>query len=367
MARVVRANHRNHRSNSVKVAALTQLKSGKAPTKVSKELGIPTRTLRDWRTAAMAAGTWNMSASGDTPGVARPAPRSKDPVSGGHNRKIGDRLKRRIKAHLDNDPFLTPAGLQRQIPALRDVSRETIRSVIAKDLGLPSRIAANKPFLTDGQKVRRLDWAQRKRAWTQRRWRKVLWSDETHIELWKGFRHGLRVRRSSSINRYHPLFIRRSMKHPQKLMIWAAFGNGKVGRLYFVAKNQKMNAEMYREVLQKHLKASMRMTGCSVFMQDGAPCHTARSIKDWFETHDVDVLDWIGQSCDLNPIENLWRGLNGIIRNMPTCSNLTELAKTITKAWKQLAKDTAFLNSLTDSMPRRVEAVIQADGDVTKH
>ena len=78
------------------------------------------------------------------------------------------------------------------------------------------------------------------------------------------------------------------------------------------------------------------------------------------------LLDWIGQSCDLNPIENLWRGLNRIIRNMPTCSNLTELAKTITKARKQLAKDMAFLNSLTDSMPRRVEAVIQANGDVTK-
>ena len=115
------------------------------------------------------------------------------------------------------------------------------------------------------------------------------------------------------------------------------------------------------------IKASMRMTGCSVFMQDGAPCHTARSIKEWFAAHDVDVLDWIGQSCDLNPIENLWRGLNRIIRNMPTCSNLSELAKTITKAWKQLAKDTAFLDSLTDSMPRRVEAVIQADGDVTKY
>ena len=108
------------------------------------------------------------------------------------------------------------------------------------------------------------------------------------------------------------------------------------------------------------IKASMRMTGCSVFMQDGALCHTAGSIKEWFAAHNVDVLDWISQSCDLNPIENLWRGLNRIIRNMPTCSNLTELAKTITKAWKQLTKDTALLNSLTDSMPRRVEAVIQA-------
>ena len=363
MARVVRAKKRrsgNHRSNSVKVAALTQLKSGKAPTKVSKELGIPTSTMRDWRRAAMAAGTWNMAESGDNPGVARPAPRVKDPGSGGHNRLITDRLKRRIKAHLDNDPFLTPRGLQRQIPELRQFHRETIRKCIAKDLGLPSRIAAVKPHLTDAQKSRRLDWAQRKRAWRQRRWRKVLWSDETHIELWKGFQHSLRVRRSSSIARYDPRFIRRSVKHPSKLMIWASFGNGKLGRLHFVPHNQKMNAEMYRNVLSKHLKASLKKTGCSVFMQDGAPCHTARSIKEWFSDNRVEVLDWVGQSCDLNPIENLWHSLNRIIAAMPACSNLVQLSKQIAKAWKKLAKD-------TDSMPRHVVAVIEANGEVTKY
>ena len=177
----------------------------------------------------MAAGTWDTGASGDNVGLTRPAPRK--PGSGGHNRVITDRMKRRIKAHLDEDPFLTPAGLQRQIPVLQEVSKETIRSVIAKDLGLPSRTAAVKPFLTDTQKVRRLDWAQRKRAWSQRRWRKILWSDETHIELWRGFRHGLQVRRSSSVSRYDPRFIRRSVKHPPKLMIWGCFGNGKLGKL----------------------------------------------------------------------------------------------------------------------------------------
>ena len=169
-----------HRSNSTKVTALTMLKRGNCPFKVSRELDIPPR---------------------------------------------------HPKAHLDEDPFLTPAGLQCQIPVLQEVSKETIRSVIAKDLGLPSRTAAVKPFLTDTQKVRRLDWAQRKRAWSQRRWRKILWSDETHIELWRGFRHGLQVRRSSSVSRYDPRFIRRSVKHPPKLMIWGCFGNGKLGKL----------------------------------------------------------------------------------------------------------------------------------------
>ena len=355
-----------HRSNSVKVTALTMLKSGKAPTEVSKELGIPTSTMRDWRRAAMAAGTWSPDASGDS-GLARPAPHVTSPGSGGQNRKITDRLKRRIKTYLDNDPFLTPVGLQRQIPALRTLHKSTIRKCIAKDLGIPSRMAATKPFLTPAQKTRRLDWAQRKRKWRQRKWRKVCWSDETHIELWKGFRHGQRVRRSSTISRYDPRMIRRSVKHPQKIMIWGSFGNGKLGRLYFVAKNQKMNAEMYKDVLKKHLRPSLRKTGCSVFMQDGAPCHTARSIKEWFAENDIEVLDWVGQSCDLNPIENLWRKLNTIIGTMPACSNLNQLIKQIKKAWKILGKDKPFLTALTDSMPRRIAAVIEANGDVTKY
>ena len=40
-----------------------------------------------------------------------------------------------------------------------------------------------------------------------------------------------------------------------------------LGWLYFVEQNAKMNAAMYKTVL--HLKASMRMTGTEVFMQDG--------------------------------------------------------------------------------------------------
>ena len=39
-----------------------------------------------------------------------------------------------------------------------------------------------------------------------------------------------------------------------KLMIWAAFGNSGLGSLYFVKPNANMNAEMYIEVLEKHLK-----------------------------------------------------------------------------------------------------------------
>ena len=60
---------KKHRSNSVKVAALTALKSGVSPGQISKELEIPPSTLRQWREVSME--------SGDS-GIARPAPRKDD-------------------------------------------------------------------------------------------------------------------------------------------------------------------------------------------------------------------------------------------------------------------------------------------------
>ena len=353
-----------HRSNSTKVAALSLLKAGVSPTRISKDMKIPRQTLYDWKSASMASGSW-MGAGGD---MARPAPRKKFPGTGTGNRKITTAIKRKMKRKLDRNPFLAPRGLQRLIPELRDISRSNIRRVIRQELGLPSRIAAKKPFLTEFQKERRLDWSLDKLRWTGRRWARVLWSDETHIELWKGFQHkAARVRRSSSISRYDPNFVIRTLKHPPKLMIWAAFGNSKLGRLYFVEQNAKMNAAMYKTVLQRHLKASMKMTGCEVFMQDGAPCHTARSITAWLKDSKVPVLDWVGQSCDLNPIENLWRELKQIIAGMEASTNLNDLAKKISRAWKILGRKKEFLAALTYSMPSRVQAVVDAEGDVTKY
>ena len=352
------------RTNSTKVSALSMMKSGLATRKVSERLGIPMRTLQDWKAAAIKAGTWN--AGGDA-GLARPAPRKTDPGSGYASRKINERMKRRMKHLLHINPFLTPYGLQQRIPGLKNVTLRAIQHVILKELHIPSRIAAVKPHLTQAQKERRLGWANRHRRWSRVKWAKVLFSDETHIEQWKGSNQNRRVRRSSSISRYDPNFIFRSIKHAPKLMIWGCFGNGRLGDIYFVQHNAKMNAQMYTEVLRKHLRKSMAKTGCSVFMQDGAPCHKARSVMQWLEDHDVSVLEWVGQSPDANAIENMWTKLKRIIRRYPAPSNLDELARNIKRGWKELARDTTYLQKLTDSMVDRVEAIIAADGDVTKY
>ena len=47
-------------------------------------------------------------------------------------------------------------------------------------------------------------------------------------------------------------------------------------------------------------------------MQDGAPCHTARQTMNWAADNHVCFLPcWPPNSCDLNPIEQIW----GIVKH----------------------------------------------------
>ena len=73
---------------------------------------------------------------------------------------------------------------------------------------------------------------------------------------------------------------------------------------------------------------------------------------------------WYSQSPDLNPIENLWSYLDWTLRDRK-CGNLDELWQALQEALKSLPVD--YLTKLVDSMPSRLQAVINADGYPTKY
>ena len=138
--------------------------------------------------------------------------------------------------------------------------------------------------------------------------------------------------------------------------------------LHILPRNTRMGSALYREVLSKHLRHSMRKTGTKIFQQDGAPCHKSKMMMAWFKKQGITLLDWPGQSPDMNPIENLWTAFKRILyKRFKPPRNLAQLEFNMRRAWKLLGKDKELLFNLCDSMERRIARLVEVEDGHTKY
>ncbi|GFV31211.1 putative transposase like protein [Trichonephila clavipes] len=67
-------------------------------------------------------------------------------------------------------------------------------------------------------------------------------------------------------------------------------------------------------------------------MQDGAPYHTARFIKAFLAEQNIPLLDWPGNSPDMNSIENIWELMKREVAK-DVITNKTQLLEIINQVW----------------------------------
>lgn len=99
---------------------------------------------------------------------------------------------------------------------------------------------------------------------------------------------------------------------------------------------------------------------------DNARPHRARIISDCLREAGIERMEWPPTSPDMNPIEHAWDQLKRAIwsRQNPTLTR-EELRVAAVEEWDNL--DQQQLDSLIDSMPRRVRACYLSRGGVTRY
>ena len=122
---------------------------------------------------------------------------------------------------------------------------------------------------------------------------KILWSDETKIELF-----GVNARRyvwRKPGAAHHQDNTIPAVKHGGgSIMLWGCFSAAGTGRR--VSIEEKMNAAMYRDIQDENLLQSaldLRLRRRFIFQQDNDPKHTAEIWKEWLQNNSVNVLEWL--------------------------------------------------------------------------
>ena len=133
-----------------------------------------------------------------------------------------------------------------------------------------------------------------------------------------------------------------------------------------------MRQDQYQKVLKTRLLPQIRewfgaRTGEVIFQQDSAPCHTAKKVKEFIKKEGLRLLDWPGNSADMNPIENIWKMLKDKMNEETVSTNKRQLIEKLLDVWFHDQQLMENAKTMIPQMPERVDAVVKASGGWTKY
>jgi transposase len=248
----------------------------------------------------------------------------------------------------------------------KDFSVRTARRVL-KRAGLKPRNKKKKPRLLARHIRQRRAFGKKYRHWTAEDWRRVVFSDETKVNLVGSGGCQVRWMRDGSALTEHD--VQGTVKFGGGgLMMWGCITSQGVGHPCRIIGN--MDAHLYTEILNNEFLQTLEYYGLEkeeiVFQQDNDSKHTSRPACQWFRDKRVEVLEWPSQSPDLNPIEHLWAHLKQrLAKAKPAPTNIDELWWRAQEEWMNIPKQTCI--NLIESMPGRIAAMLRAKGGYTKY
>jgi transposase len=240
------------------------------------------------------------------------------------------------------------------------ISSETIRRKLKKD-GFIACSSLKRPLLSKKNKISRLKICTRWSYKPDGFWDDVIFSDECKFTLFNSNNTAKVWRKPGQV--LDPRYLEVTLKHGGGIvMAWGCISSKGVGRLVFI--DEIMDRFVYTRILANNLAASAEEMGLDryIFQQDNDPKHTSAHVKGFFEENNIIILQWPSQSPYLNPMEHVWAHIKRELRGKDF-KNRSELKEAIIAIWKGIEQQ--FITNIVYSMPKRVMAVLKANGGHT--
>lgn len=283
----------------------------------------------------------------------------------GRPKKLSRRDESFILKEVNENPKVNATMLAKQLAERSDtiVHPRTIQRSLNNN-GFRSRTPRKKPLISEKNRKLRLEFAQQHLDKGLDFWKRVLFTDESKYNIFGSDGRAKVWRKANTA--MNPKNLLATVKHGGgNVMVWGAVAASGVGNLAFIEGN--MDRYQYKSILEQNLKASVDNLNLGerwIFQQDNDPKHTAQFVKDWLIYHAPRQLYSPPQSPDLNIIEHVWEILQRRIRKHHITSAQT-LKNKLEEEWREISP--AELENLVASMPRRLQAVVDAHGGPTKY
>ena len=245
----------------------------------------------------------------------------------------------------------------------KKASPRTVRRILQQE-GFLWTFACKKPRLNKKSKKTRLEFCKKHSHWRQTDWQKVFFSDEMNIEV-DNRKNRVQLRRKPS-EKYNDDCLQETRRQGSgSIGIWACLTYQ--GLFFYKLFDGRLDAELYIDILGNCLLPTIDSFASDesiIFQQDNAPCHRARSVKEWFRENNVEVLTWPPYSPDLNCIENLWSWLDKQLAKLEI-QNLEQLKAEVVTILDSVPLE--LCQRLINSMPNRINNCKKNKGGSTRY